>query len=59
VGDIKYRAREPLADRTIALHAAKLRFPHPVREEVVTLAAAPLLVPPWIRFAQAIADYFA
>ena len=59
VGDLKYKAREPLLDRSIALHAATLRFPHPVREEAVTLTAAPPSVPPWTRFAQAIAAYFA
>ena len=59
VGDIKYKASEPLADRSIALHSARLRFPHPVREEVVALAAPPPSAAPWTRFAPAIAAYFA
>jgi 23S rRNA pseudouridine1911/1915/1917 synthase len=59
VGDMKYKAPEPLADRSIALHAARLRFPHPVREEIVTLTAPPPPAAPWIRFESALADYFA
>ena len=58
-GDIKYKAPEPLVDRSIALHAARLRFPHPVREEAVTLTVPPPSAAPWSRFAQAIAAYFA
>lgn len=36
-GDVKYGAREPMAGRRIALHAARLRFPHPTRDEEVAL----------------------
>lgn len=30
VGDLRYGARDPLGDRSIALHARRLAFPHPV-----------------------------
>lgn len=58
LGDMKYKAREPLPDRAIALHAAMLRFPHPVREETVELKAAPPGTPAWIRFTKEIDRYF-
>jgi 23S rRNA pseudouridine1911/1915/1917 synthase len=58
-GDLKYRAREPLAERAIALHAARLRFPHPVRAETVEISAPPPATFPWDRFAAAIGSYFA
>ena len=54
VGDLKYRAPEPLPDRAIALHAARLRFPHPVGGEMLELSAAPPAVIPWTLFANAI-----
>jgi 23S rRNA pseudouridine1911/1915/1917 synthase len=59
VGDVKYRSRQPLADRAIALHAARLRFPHPVREESVTVSAPPPPIAPWDRFRPALERYFA
>lgn len=58
VGDLKYRAPEPLPDRAIALHAARLRFPHPVRDDTVDLAAPPPAVVPWTLFTRAIARCF-
>lgn len=58
VGDMKYRAPRALADQSIALHAARLSFPHPVREEVITLTAPPPEGEPWSHFADAIAHYF-
>jgi 23S rRNA pseudouridine1911/1915/1917 synthase len=58
VGDLKYRAPEPLPERAIALHAARLRFPHPVGGEMVELAAPPPDVIPWTRFGAAIARWF-
>ena len=48
VGDIKYGAVEPLADKTIALHAARLRVRHPVRDELLTLEARPPGGGPWL-----------
>jgi 23S rRNA pseudouridine1911/1915/1917 synthase len=45
LGDLKYGAREPLRDASIALHAARLAFPHPTRDETVDLVAAPAREP--------------
>jgi 23S rRNA pseudouridine1911/1915/1917 synthase len=36
-GDLKYGAREAMAGRRIALHATRLRFPHPTRDEEIAL----------------------
>jgi 23S rRNA pseudouridine1911/1915/1917 synthase len=60
VGDLKYGAAEPLPDKTIALHAARLVFPHPVKkDERVTLEAPPPLDhEPWDAFAATIGSYF-
>ncbi len=58
-GDVRYGAPEPLADRSIALHAAVLRVPHPVGGETVTLCARPPSAGPWRRFSAAIRSYFA
>lgn len=58
VGDLKYRAPEPLPDRAIALHAARLRFPHPVGGEVVELSAPPPPLIPWTVFARALGAWF-
>lgn len=57
-GDFKYGAATPLPDRSIALHAARLRVPHPVRDEIIDLSAPPPSHAPWIDFAAAIAAYF-
>jgi len=40
-GDLKYGADEPLADRSIALHAVSLEVDHPTRGERVTIRCAP------------------
>lgn len=37
-GDLKYGAPKSLPGRRIALHAARLRFPHPTRDEEISLA---------------------
>lgn len=58
VGDLKYGAGEPLPDKTIALHAARLRVRHPVNDEVITLEAAPPDGYPWRRFRATIESYF-
>jgi len=57
VGDMKYGAPEPLPDRAIALHAVRLRFPHPVRDETVDIAAPPPATPPWDMFTRELARY--
>lgn len=36
-GDLKYGARQALPSRCIDLHAARLRFPHPTRDEEISL----------------------
>ena len=41
LGDVKYGAGAPLADRSIALHAARLRLEHPTLREPVVLEAPP------------------
>ncbi len=58
VGDLKYHAPKALPDQSIALHAARLSFPHPVRDEIVTISAPPPGGEPWARFRDAIAKYF-
>lgn len=39
LGDLKYGAREPLADRSVALHAWRLELLHPVRRQPLDLRA--------------------
>lgn len=39
-GDVKYGSREPLEDGSIALHARKLEFIHPVRKEPMVFEAS-------------------
>ncbi len=58
VGDMKYRAPRPLPNQSIALHAARISFPHPVREEVITIAAPPPSTEPWSVFDDTLANYF-
>lgn len=41
LGDLKYGARAPLPDRSIALHARALELPHPTRAERVAVQAPP------------------
>ncbi len=41
LGDLKYGAPAPLADKSIALHAQRLVLPHPTRDEVVDVTAPP------------------
>jgi 23S rRNA pseudouridine1911/1915/1917 synthase len=58
VGDLKYRAPRALPDKSIALHSARLTFPHPVREDRITISAPPPDGEPWSLFHDAIAHYF-
>jgi 23S rRNA pseudouridine1911/1915/1917 synthase len=59
-GDLKYGAGTPLPDKTIALHAVRLVFPHPIKkDEQITLQAPPPLDhEPWDAFATTIGNYF-
>jgi len=61
-GDMKYGAPEPLADKTIALHAARIAVKHPTRDETVTVESAPPADArsggPWDRFRTTIDSYF-
>lgn len=57
LGDVKYGAAAPLPDRRIALHAVRLRFPHPVRDEEVEVTAPPPPVMPWTAFEAALSAY--
>ncbi|MDR2980009.1 MAG: RluA family pseudouridine synthase [Bacteroidales bacterium] len=41
-GDVKYGARRPNKDGSISLHAAKLRFEHPVSHQVIEINAPAL-----------------
>lgn len=50
VGDMKYGAKEPLADRTIALHAGSLAVKHPTKESTVHLEAPTPGIFPWKKF---------
>ncbi|MEM1450172.1 MAG: RNA pseudouridine synthase [Planctomycetota bacterium] len=47
VGDLKYGADAPLEDRSVALHALRLRVPHPTRDEVVDVRARPPALDVW------------
>lgn len=39
LGDLKYGAKKPLEDASIALHSRELSFPHPTKNETFTLKA--------------------
>ena len=58
VGDLKYHAPRALPDKSIALHAARISFPHPVKDETVSFATPPAARAPWTNFHDAIARYF-
>jgi tRNA pseudouridine32 synthase/23S rRNA pseudouridine746 synthase len=51
LGDRLYDAAT--ADLPLALHAATLRFPHPVTQSTVELSCPPPPAPPWIWFPEA------
>ena len=57
-GDLKYKAPRALPDKSIALHAARISFPHPVKDEVVSVAAPPAAREPWTQFEPALSRYF-
>ena len=47
LGDLKYGADTPLEDRSIALHARSLQFPHPTLGESLTFQADPPPLQAW------------
>src|SRR5262245_8250200 len=47
LGDLKYGARVPLADRSLALHARELELPHPTRGERIRVACQPPELEVW------------
>jgi 23S rRNA pseudouridine1911/1915/1917 synthase len=55
LGDVKYGAKVPLADRSVALHALSLEVAHPTRGEPVGAHCAPT-GEAWLPFASDIAD---
>lgn len=46
-GDVKYGAPHPLPDASIALHARKIVFPHPIGQTPVEVEATPPEALPW------------
>jgi len=46
-GDLKYGATEPLPDRSVALHALRLRVPHPTRDGFVEVTTPPPNLAVW------------
>ena len=49
-GDLKYGASTPMGDASIALHARKLEFIHPVKKEKLIVQADPPRNPIWQAF---------
>ncbi|MCA9001052.1 MAG: RluA family pseudouridine synthase [Planctomycetes bacterium] len=47
LGDLRYGARDPLPDRSVALHAVCLRIPHPTRDESIRLLCPPPELDVW------------
>jgi 23S rRNA pseudouridine1911/1915/1917 synthase len=47
LGDLKYGARAPLPDASVALHARELAIAHPTLREPLRLVAAPPAIPIW------------
>lgn len=50
LGDLKYGDKRPLVDASIALHAHKIQFIHPVQQIELALQANPPLKHPWSYF---------
>ncbi len=50
VGDVKYGAKEPLPDRSVALHAWRLDCVHPVGGRTMNFKASPPVGGPWPLF---------
>ncbi|WP_187270182.1 RluA family pseudouridine synthase [Pontibacter qinzhouensis] len=50
IGDLKYGAKQPLPDKSIALHARQLVFEHPTLKSEVKVIAPPPKAPIWAPF---------
>jgi 23S rRNA pseudouridine1911/1915/1917 synthase len=50
-GDSKYSGKKPLKDKSIALHARKVGFEHPVSGEMIQVVAPYEKKPWWDKFA--------
>jgi 23S rRNA pseudouridine1911/1915/1917 synthase len=48
LGDLKYGAREPLPDKSVALHALALEFEHPTLRKPMRFESPPELRPRWL-----------
>jgi len=55
-GDEKYGFKRSNRDRSIQLHAWKIKFKHPVSKEEVELTAAPPVEPVWNAFEEALSN---
>ncbi|NNF20579.1 MAG: hypothetical protein HKN67_01455 [Saprospiraceae bacterium] len=49
-GDSKYSGKKPLKDKSIALHARKVEFEHPVSGEMIQVVAPYEKKPWWDKF---------
>jgi 23S rRNA pseudouridine1911/1915/1917 synthase len=47
LGDVKYGARQPLPDRSVALHAREIELEHPTRRERVRFLSPPPVSEAW------------
>ena len=56
LGDLKYGATTPLPDKSIALHAFRLQFEHPVQKTPIQITAPLPNKAPWQLFKQMAAD---
>jgi len=57
LGDLKYGANDALPDRTIALHAARLSFTHPVSKDPVEIQASPPDANHWYRLRRSVEQW--
>jgi len=53
-GDLKYGSKRSNDDGSVSLHAARLRFVHPVRKETIEVTAPPPPDPLWKLFVKAL-----
>jgi len=55
-GDLKYGSQRSNEDGSVSLHAARLRFVHPVRKETIEVKAPPPPDPLWRLFLKALGE---